>query len=50
MTLVIGRDYRDNLEPLLKSKSDYAKKHGYTYIQGGTKKPNGHFGQLPFLK
>ena len=35
MTLVIGRDYRDNLEPLLKSKAEYASRHGYKYIQGG---------------
>lgn len=35
LTLVIGKDYSKNLEPLLQSKAEYAKKHGYTYIQGG---------------
>lgn len=34
LTLVIGPDYRKKLETCLKSKADYAAKHGYTYIQG----------------
>ena len=35
LTLVIGEDYRTGLAEALQSKVDYAKKHGYTYIQGG---------------
>jgi hypothetical protein len=35
MTLAIGEEYRKIWEPSLKSKEDYAKKHGYTYIKGG---------------
>jgi hypothetical protein len=35
-TLVIGADYTKALEPCLKTKRDYASKHGYTYIQGGS--------------
>jgi hypothetical protein len=35
-TLVIGADYTDAMEPCLKTKQSYAKKHGYTYIQGGS--------------
>ncbi len=35
-TLVIGADYTDAMEPCLKTKREYAKKHGYTYIQGGS--------------
>ena len=34
LTLVIGADYRKKLERCLKSKADYAARHGYTYIQG----------------
>lgn len=34
LTLVIGADYRKKLEVCLKSKAEYAAKHGYTYIQG----------------
>jgi hypothetical protein len=34
LTLVIGADYRKALEKALSSKVSYAKKHGYTYIQG----------------
>ena len=35
LTLVIGEDYRTGLAEALQSKVDYAKKHNYTYIQGG---------------
>ena len=34
-TLAIGPDYVKALQPCLDSKEAYAKKHGYTYIQGG---------------
>jgi len=34
LTLVIGEDYRTGLAEALQSKIDYAKTHGYTYIQG----------------
>ena len=34
LTLAIGADYRKALEKALASKVFYAKKHGYTYIQG----------------
>lgn len=34
LTLAIGADYRKGLEKALDSKVEYAKKHGYTYIQG----------------
>jgi hypothetical protein len=34
LTLAIGADYRKCLEKALASKVYYAKKHGYTYIQG----------------
>jgi hypothetical protein len=34
LTLAIGNDYRKCLAKGLKSKEEYAKKHGYTYIQG----------------
>lgn len=34
LTLAIGADYRKALEKALASKVSYAKKHGYTYIQG----------------
>lgn len=34
LTLVIGADYRKSLSKCLESKAAYAKKHGYTYIQG----------------
>lgn len=34
LTLVIGADYRRKLVKCLESKASYAKKHGYTYIQG----------------
>lgn len=35
LTLAIGEDYRKALKPALESKSEYARRHGYTYIQGG---------------
>jgi len=35
-TLAIGEDFKRSLAPALKSKVDYAVRHGYTYIQGGT--------------
>jgi len=35
LTLVIGEDYRSGLADALQSKVDYARQHGYTYIQGG---------------
>ena len=35
LTLVIGEDYRTGLAEALQSKVEYAKKHNYTYIQGG---------------
>lgn len=34
LTLAIGADYRKALEKALASKVFYARKHGYTYIQG----------------
>jgi hypothetical protein len=34
LTLVIGSDYKKNLQKALASKSSYAAKHGYNYIQG----------------
>jgi hypothetical protein len=34
LTLAIGADYRKCLEKALASKVYYARKHGYTYIQG----------------
>lgn len=34
LTLAIGKDYCKSLEKALVSKVEYAKKHGYTYIQG----------------
>lgn len=34
LTLVIGKDYSRNLDVALQSKREYAKRHGYTYIQG----------------
>lgn len=36
-TLVIGEDYRTNLRQCLDSKEQYAKAHGYTYLQGDEK-------------
>jgi len=35
LTLAIGADFRKSLGPALKTKVDYAAKHGYTYIEGG---------------
>ena len=35
LTLAIGVDYCKSLEKALKGKQEYAKKHGYTYIQAG---------------
>jgi hypothetical protein len=35
LTLAIGGDFCRDLEPLLASKREYAKRHGYTYVQGG---------------
>ncbi len=35
LTLAIGGDFCRDLEPLLASKRAYAKRHGYTYVQGG---------------
>ena len=37
LTLAIGKDYCKSLEKALSSKVEYAKKHGYTYIQGDEK-------------
>lgn len=34
LTLAIGKDYCKSLSVALQSKVDYAKKQGYTYIQG----------------
>ena len=34
-TLVIGADYTESLSTCLQSKESYAKRHGYTFIQGG---------------
>jgi len=34
LTLAIGEDFRRALGPSLKSKRDYAERHGYTYIEG----------------
>jgi hypothetical protein len=34
---VIGADYKKSLVSCLQSKAEYAKKHGYTYIEGGEK-------------
>jgi hypothetical protein len=36
LTLAIGEDFCKSLAPALNSKKEYALKHGYTYIQGGT--------------
>ena len=35
LTLAIGADYRRSLVKALQSKRDYAKRHGYTYIEAG---------------
>jgi hypothetical protein len=35
LTLAIGADYRRSLAKALKSKADYAARHGYTYIEAG---------------
>jgi len=35
LTLAIGNDYRKALRKALESKQLYAKKHGYTFLQGG---------------
>jgi hypothetical protein len=35
LTLAIGDDFRWALAPALKSKRDYADKHGYPYVQRG---------------
>ena len=35
VTLAIGADFRKSLAPSLKSKVEYAARHGYRYIQGG---------------
>jgi hypothetical protein len=35
-TLAIGEDFKRALAPSLSSKVEYAAKHGYTYVQGGT--------------
>ena len=35
LTLAIGKDFCEALAPALQSKRDYAKRHGYTYIQAG---------------
>lgn len=35
LTLAIGADFRKALAPALSSKEAYARRHGYTYIQGG---------------
>jgi len=37
LTLVIGEDYRTGLAEALQSKVDYARQHGYAYIQGDEK-------------
>ena len=34
LTLAIGTDYKKNLQKALASKSFYAMKHGYDYVQG----------------
>ncbi len=52
-TLVIGADYTKALAPCLDTKKAYAKKHGYTYIQGGSEfwdrtKPIA-WSKIPFL-
>jgi len=52
-TLVIGADYTKSLQDCLKSKKEYAKKHGYQYIEGGEqfwdrKKPIA-WSKIPFL-
>jgi hypothetical protein len=52
-TLVIGADYQKALQKCLASKQEYAKKQGYTYIQGGEKywdrnKPIA-WSKIPFL-
>lgn len=35
LTLAIGADFKKALEPALRSKREYAARHGYTYIEGG---------------
>ena len=34
-TLAIGEDFKRSLAPALKTKEDYAERHGYRYVQGG---------------
>ena len=34
-TLAIGADFKKALEPALRSKREYAARHGYRYVQGG---------------
>jgi predicted nucleotidyltransferase len=35
MTLAIGDDFRKALAPALRSKQEYAARHGYSYVEGG---------------
>lgn len=37
LTLAIGHDFRSSLKDCLDSKTTYALKHGYNYIEGGEK-------------
>jgi hypothetical protein len=53
LTLAIGADYCRSLKKALDSKSLYAEKHGYTYIQGGEEYWDRHrpvaWSKIPFL-
>ena len=35
LTFCVGADYKKAMEPGLASKRAYAKKHGYTFHEGG---------------
>ena len=35
LTFCVGPDYKRAVEPGLRSKRDYAKRHGYTFLEGG---------------
>jgi len=34
-TFCVGADYKKGVEPGLQTKRDYAKRHGYTFLEGG---------------
>ncbi len=35
LTFAVGADYKKAMEPGMASKRDYAKRHGYTFLEGG---------------